>query len=200
MTNSQISGFEIAVSKGLFCGVRIFVIALHHTVGPEHNLTKALAIGGNRRARVLIENFQCFCMRKAHALLGFDRGFFAEIQLIPIVIPGTMGNMTISFGQAIDLCHIKAKAFNTFQYSSRRRSPCGHNIHRMFWCFNHLFRGIHQHAEHDRRATKMGNFMVGQKRVDFFCSNFAATDRCSGQNRHHPGMPPAITVEQRHNI
>ena len=200
MLHGDVAGVEIAALKGLCCGIGIFQIAFHHRIASDHDLTLGGAIVCCFND-IRIGNGDPFHHGEGHALAGLDRGLFAGFKIIPILgAPDAFGDVAVGFRQAVDLGDVKAELFDLVQRGGGRRGTGGEDLDGMFKGAALFFGGVDDHVEYDGGTAKVGYAFLCDGVIDCACRDVAAAHQRAADQRHHPGVVPAVAVKERHDL
>ena len=137
--------------------------------------------------------------RHGDALAGLDRGAFRPAQAFPLRAPGAFGGGAVGLGQAVDLGDVEAHRFDLGERRWGGGRAGGEDLDGLIEAAALVGRRVDQHVEHDGGAAEMGHALVGDGVEDGRGGDVAAADQPAADHRHHPGVAPAVAVEQRHD-
>ena len=196
----NVAGVVPAALEGLARGVVVPVVTLHDGVAANDDLAHGLAVVRHQLASFEAEHVDILGHRKTDALACFDLRLFGYRQVVPLLVPRAMDNVTVGLGQAVDLHDVEAERLNLLEHGGRRRGARGHGLYRPVEGLALFFLGLDQKAEHDRGAAEVVDAVFGNGVVDVLCGDVAAADDRAGDGRHGPRVAPAVAVEHRHRI
>ena len=93
--------------------------------------------------------------------------------------------------------HLEAGLLHRGQHGLRRRGGGGEEARRGFQRTLFGRRRAKQRRHHDRRATQMGDAMLGHEFVNVAGAHLAQTNMGSRHDRQRPWKAPAVAVEHR---
>ncbi len=189
---------EPAVAERLGGGLRVAVIALHHRIAAQHDLAEMPGVARHLDAGVVVDGRG---LHHRHRDPGprLQGGARLAFHAIPFRLPETFGDMTEGFGEAVDLGDVEAERLDRGERRGRRRCAGGEDLDHVVEGAAFLRLCVDDRIEDDRRAAEMRHPLVGNGSVDVPGGNVAAADERPAEKRDHPGVAPAVAVEERHD-
>ena len=194
----DVAGAEPAALEGLGRGGGVLVIALHHHVAAHGNLAQMRAVAGDGGPGAVMHLGP---LQHGHGDAGarLVGGAVVLGGAVPFRAPGAFRGGAVGFRQAIDLRHVEAERLKSRQRGGGGRRAGGKDFDDVRERAAVFVAGVDEGVEHDGRAAEMGDAFIGDGVVDGLCGDVAAADQRAGEDRRHPGMGPAIAVEERHD-
>ena len=118
--HADIAGMKPAAGKGLFGGLFVLEITLHHDIAAEHHLAGGLAVARHLAHGFGVEHRDSFLQRVGHALPALALRALIGGQIIPTRLFRADRGGAIDFGQAIDMRQLDPDAFGALKHGDRR--------------------------------------------------------------------------------
>ena len=108
--------------------------------------------------------------------------------------------MSVGFCEAVNLRDIEPERFDFGECRRSRGGASGEDFDHVVKAAAFCFARVHQHVEHDGRATEMRDLFIGDGVVDRLGRDVAAADERAADQGHHPRMVPSVAVKQRYDL
>ena len=184
-------------------GVRrrlVLVIPLHHSIAAQHDFALRFTIPRDQLASLGIHDRGTLMHGEGYTLPALQICLLVKGQIIPVLAPHTLCDMTIGFGQAVYLHHIEIHLGHFLQNGGRWWRTRRKDTHLVIQLRAHLFRRIDQQRQHDGGAPEMRDLVGANGPENSLGTDLADQHNGRRHHRHRPGMTPAIAMEHRHNI
>ena len=178
----------------------VLVISLHHGIAAQYNFTLCFPVTRYQFAGVGIHHGSPLMHREGHTLPALQIGLFIKAEIVPVLTPYALRDMSIGFGQPVYLHHIEIHLGHFLQDGGGWRRAGGEDAHLVIQLRAHLLRCVDQQRQHNRGTAKMRDPVRADRAENGFGTDLANQHSGRRHHRHGPDMAPAIAMEHRHDI